>query len=185
MQDIIYDDVVIDTWTKCLNNHVILENINGVIVISSNILHNGVPFSDTKLNDTNVDDYTKVTTKTAIIISKCKNLHILVYNKVSHILVESSKNVNIKVMSGAISGIDILHCHYVNMIINNVPYINMNDCSHCNMYNDTHINKTKTRVNSCVNIFFWRLDIYTNKYSICNSCTIGDNLFNPTRNFDF
>jgi hypothetical protein len=118
---------VYKSWKTCKDNQIILSDLK-----SCNIR------IDADLYVDNTVRYTNISKKSSILFSNCQNININVMNKVNHILIEKSKNINLKTVAGIIGGIDVLHSQNVNMVITNqdIHCMSLGDVSCCNAYID-------------------------------------------------
>ena len=116
---------VFNSWSSCRNNHQIIENINdSTIIFDNNYSINEILLKYD--NDIHIN-------KRTLYIDKCNNLEILVNDKFNHIILINSSNINITILGGLISGIDLIHCDNIRLTvkfnkINNINYGYSRDC---------------------------------------------------------
>lgn len=122
---------VFKSWKTCFNNQIIITDIKNKnkrtnIKIYNNILIDGI------------ETFKDISTRSTILFSNCDNLNIIVLNKINHIVIENSNNINLKSTAGIIGGIDALHSKNINLIITNrdIFYMSFGEVSTSNTYID-------------------------------------------------
>lgn len=129
---------IYNSWNICKNNHQYIENIE-----NANLTFN---------SNQETDLYKKT-----LYIENCTNLNIEVYNKFNNIILVNSSYININILGGLITGLNIIHCNNVNLIIKliKIPNINFEYAHDCNItLENIDIAHDNLRINTnyCVNI---------------------------------
>ena len=140
---------IYSSWNICKNNHQYIKNINNSTII----------FDDNYIINDNILNYDEImdTNKRTLYIDNCYNLEIKVNNKFNHIILINCSNINITLLEGLITGIDLLHCNGVNLLIrlNKIFNINFGYSSDCQIIFDKYSSSDICIITSyCVNIKF-------------------------------
>jgi len=130
---------IFNSWSICKNNHQYIENIENTSLTF-----------DSDIGELNLF-------KKSLFIENCNNLDIIVYNKFNNIILLNSNNININILGGLITGINIIHCTNINLIIKTIqiPNVNFEFANNCIITLDNiHIISDYLRINTnfCVNI---------------------------------
>jgi hypothetical protein len=118
---------VFKSWKTCFDRHVSVNAVKGQdIHVRDEIYIDGRKSFD------------NISSSSTIFFSNCENINILLSRKVNHIIIDNCCNVNLKVTSGIISGIDVLHSQNINLIVTNkdIFYMSFGDVSKSNIYID-------------------------------------------------
>jgi len=133
---------IFKSWTICKNNFIIISNIeNCDIIVDNNCIL------------INYEVYRRnINKKIRILFSNCKNLNILIFQKLNHILFEKCSNIKIKITAGIIGGIDVINCDNINFHITkkDIFYISYGDSNICTTCIDKDISlNTQVLANNC------------------------------------
>ena len=95
------------TWKKALNNKIIIEDIHKTnIRVSDDIICN------------NKILWKNVSKENSLHFLNCSDITIVITPKVNHVTVERSQNINLRVVKGSISGLDLIKCDNVITVLN-------------------------------------------------------------------
>ena len=139
------------SWKKCKDNHIFLDKIsNQYIKYDKNLIlePNKLLYS---FNETK---------KKTLYVDSCDNLTINIKEKINHIVIINSSNINIIISKGLISGIDILHSSNIKLKIKNKNILSdFFECEDCMYIYDlnNNINEMKVITNCCYNFIFIKL----------------------------
>lgn len=117
-------------YKKCFNKRIFVSDVNNSnIRINNNsigLLEKGILTSL----------YEGVKIDSSIHFVGCNNTTVLIYTKVNHITLESCKNLDVKIVGGAVTGIDNINCVNTNYIFddNDIYFIDISGSYTCNMY---------------------------------------------------
>lgn len=116
---------VYSSWKKCLDNQIIISDLKNVVIRI-----------DDRLHIDGVETHRDISQKSTLLFSACENVNILVLNKVNHVIVERSHDVNLKSVAGIIGGIDVLHSTNVNLLVTkrDIFYMGFGTATRCNAY---------------------------------------------------
>jgi len=139
------------SWKKCKDNHIYLDKINNTYI----------KYDKNLILEPNKLLYSFIEAKKkTLYIDSCDNLTINIKEKINHIVIINSSNINIIITKGLISGIDILHCKNIKLKIKNKHIMSeFFDCENCTFIYDIHMNIDNTTIitNQCYNLLFIRL----------------------------
>lgn len=148
------------SWKKCKDNHIFLDKINNkYIKYDKNLILEP---------NTLLYSFGEIKQKT-LYIDSCDNLTLNIKEKINHIVIINSSNINIIISKGLISGIDILHSSNIKLKIKNIKIFlsEFIDCKNC-MYiydinnNMNDMNGMKIITHDCYNFIFIKLLDNTN-----------------------
>lgn len=108
------------------NQKIFIENLSNVhIRITDKIYINNTIYIDKDIND-----------KSTLHFINCKNITVVINNKVCHITIERCNHFNIKTRGGAITGIDNINCKHVSHILENssVYFLDVSNSEGCIFY---------------------------------------------------
>jgi len=166
---------VYSSWNLCKNNHQMIENINNSVINFN---------SNYSINNNICDyDYEIINNKRTLYIDKCSDLYINIDTKFNHIVLINSKNINITINEGLITGIDILRSNNINLIIkfNKIPNINFGYSNDCKLILDKNTGSDICiNTSYCVNINF----ILVNN-GIISTHTTNKSLFSKINKYIF
>lgn len=139
------------SWKKCKDNHIYLDKVTdkyikydkNLILEPNRILYS---FGETK--------------KKTLYIDSCNNLTIIIKEKLNHIVIINSSNINIIIYQGLISGIDILHSSNIKLKIKNKKFTSdFSDCENCMYIFNVNDNFNDMKINTfdCYNFIFVKL----------------------------
>lgn len=106
---------IFDSWIKCKNNHIFIENIkDSTIKIGKTLEINGKNYDNNKLS-----------VNSTIFIANCDNNIIKITNKFNHVIILKCNNTNIYISHGLVSGMDVIHSNYIkcNIKFSNIYYL--------------------------------------------------------------
>lgn len=119
------------SWQICKNNYIFINDLCECTIS----VKNGAIYIDGDIK------YTNVNMKTTVFFSGCENVSVSLYQKINHIILEKSSNVQMIISDGIIGGLDILHCKSVDFVVMNkdVFYISYGNSVSCNASLDKKI----------------------------------------------
>lgn len=115
---------IFTSWKKCKDNHIYLDKINNKYI----------KYDKNLILEPNKLFYSFIETKKkTLYIDSCNNLTINIKEKLNHIVIVNSSNINIVIFNGLISGIDILHSDNIKLKIKNKKLLSseFSDCENC------------------------------------------------------
>lgn len=123
---------IFNSWTKCYNNHVFIENKN----------------NETIVIDYNTPDFSSKT----FYIENTTNTLVYINSKINHLIINKCKNITLIINEGFISGLDIFHSNDV-YIFDNVP--SKSEYSFNFGENFTiNVNSDETEIILCINVIY-------------------------------
>lgn len=111
---------------KTYNNKIFIENIeNSNIRVDKTIVINGAQYNNKN-----------VTQESTLHFINCKNVTVIIKNKVCHITIEGCENFNIKTNGGSITGLDDIRCNHVSHVLENssVYFLDVSNSQDCVYY---------------------------------------------------
>jgi hypothetical protein len=123
---------VFKSWKMCCRNQVVISNVKDQTKKKTLVRIDDCIYID------GIKTHENISSKSTIFFSNCADLNILILNKINHIIIEKSDNINLKSTSGIIGGIDTLHSNNINIIVINkdVFYISFGEVSSSCTYID-------------------------------------------------
>jgi len=175
---------VFSSWKNCKDNHQYIDNLQDAKInfgynysINYSINSNDVNYNK------NYDKEIEINKRT-LYIDNCKNLEVEITNKFNHIVLINSANINIVILDGLISGLDIIRCNNCKITIKNKQFlVSFSNSYDCNLIVD-NIYDFYVNTDFCCNIILnlilnnKKKDIITNKslFSKNNLFHIDNNL---------
>jgi hypothetical protein len=152
---------IIESWQKCYDNHIFIENTHGLEFNIDNII--------------NIKNESII--KRTLYFDKCSDLNIIINKKINNVILNKCKNINIKISSGLISGLSIFNCEFIDIQIVRINIIHneISKSENCSIhYNLDEMIQLHTQ--DC-----FMIKIKTNQYEKITN----QSLFNHTSIFNF